>query len=189
MQVRVAMLFLAAGAAAAQTAAPTPQGNAGVIRVNVPDVMVPVIVTDRKRHHAALSVIRHRPNSNRGGTLLSDMDRGAATVAFQNGSAMEQAARATGGIYFHDSNDMLKQLRSVLADGREYYLLAYMCRRILPRTDRSTVSLWKWRTKSCVCAPRRVTGQERPRIRPDAVPLRTEMIDRRFGLPCGQRSV
>ena len=103
MQVRVAMLFLAAGAAAAQTAAPTPQGNAGVIRVNVPDVMVPVIVTDGKGHHAALSVIRHRPNSNRGGTLLSDMDRGAATVAFQNGSAMEQAARATSGIYFHDS--------------------------------------------------------------------------------------
>ncbi|HUK16824.1 MAG TPA: hypothetical protein VLW65_10440 [Bryobacteraceae bacterium] len=37
MQVRVAMLFLAAGAAAAQTAAPTPQGNAGVIRVEVAD--------------------------------------------------------------------------------------------------------------------------------------------------------
>jgi hypothetical protein len=28
-------------------------------------------------------------------------------------------------VYFHDGNDMLKQLRSVLADGREYYVLAY----------------------------------------------------------------
>lgn len=74
---------------------------------------------------SAPSVIRHTPNSNRGGTLLSDMDRGASTVAFENGSAMEQAARSTGGVYFHDSNDMLKQFRSVLADGHEYYLLTY----------------------------------------------------------------
>jgi hypothetical protein len=51
MRVRVVMLLLAAGAAAAQTAAPTPQGNAGVIRVNVREVMVPVIVTDQKGHH------------------------------------------------------------------------------------------------------------------------------------------
>ena len=72
------------------------------------------------------SVIRHTPPGNRGGTLLSDMDREARSVAFQNGSGMEQLARATGGVYFHDSNDMLKQFRSALADGREYYLLAYV---------------------------------------------------------------
>ena len=62
------MLLLAAGAAAAQTAAPTPQGNADVIRVNVREVMVPVI--------------GHRSEGT--------------------------------------------PLRSVLADGREYYLLAYV---------------------------------------------------------------
>jgi VWFA-related protein len=39
---------------------------------------------------------------------------------------MEQLARATGGVYFHDSNDMLKQLRSAIGDGRDYYLLAYV---------------------------------------------------------------
>ena len=72
------------------------------------------------------SVIRHTPPGNRGGTLLSDMDREARSVAFQNGSGMEQLARGTGGVYFHDSNDMLKQFRSVLADGRESYLLAYV---------------------------------------------------------------
>jgi VWFA-related protein len=38
---------------------------------------------------------------------------------------MKQLARATGGVYFHDSGDMLKQFRSALADGREYYVLAY----------------------------------------------------------------
>lgn len=77
---------------------------------------------------SAQSVIRRSPSANRGGTLLSDMDREASSVAFQNGSGMEQLAQATGGIYFHDGNDMLKQFRSVLADGREYYLLAYVPR-------------------------------------------------------------
>ena len=38
---------------------------------------------------------------------------------------MEQLARATGGVYFHQSADMLKQFRSALADGREFYVLAY----------------------------------------------------------------
>lgn len=77
---------------------------------------------------SAPSVIRRVPSTNRGGTLLSDMDHEASSVAFQNGSGMEQLAQATGGIYFHESNDMLKQFRSVLADGREYYLLAYVPR-------------------------------------------------------------
>ena len=39
---------------------------------------------------------------------------------------MEQLARSTGGVYYHESADMLKQLRSVLTDGREYYILAYV---------------------------------------------------------------
>lgn len=71
------------------------------------------------------SVIRHDPVPNRGGSLLSDMDHEASSVALQNGSGMEQLAQTTGGVYFHDSNDLLKQFRSVLADGREYYVLAY----------------------------------------------------------------
>jgi VWFA-related protein len=77
---------------------------------------------------SAPSVIRHIGNSNRGGQLQSDMDHVASTVAFQNGSAMEQLARATGGVYFHDSNDMVKQLRSVIGDGRDYYLLGYVAK-------------------------------------------------------------
>jgi VWFA-related protein len=43
----------------------------------------------------------------------------------QESTPMDQLARATGGVYFHDSSDMLKQFRSALADGREYYVLAY----------------------------------------------------------------
>ena len=39
---------------------------------------------------------------------------------------MEQLARSTGGAYLHDSADLLKEFRSALADGREYYVLAYV---------------------------------------------------------------
>jgi VWFA-related protein len=44
----------------------------------------------------------------------------------QESASMEQLARATGGVYFHDSGDMLKQFRSALADGRQYYVLSYV---------------------------------------------------------------
>lgn len=74
---------------------------------------------------SAPSVIGRGPSSNRGGALYSDMDRQAAAVSFQTGSAMEQAARATGGVYLHGGNDLLREFRSVLADGREYYLIGY----------------------------------------------------------------
>ena len=40
--------------------------------------------------------------------------------------SMEQLARSTGGVYSHESGDMLKQLRGALADGRQYYVLAYV---------------------------------------------------------------
>jgi VWFA-related protein len=49
----------------------------------------------------------------------------ANPFASQQSAAMEQLARATGGVYYHDSSDMLKQFRNALADGREYYVLAY----------------------------------------------------------------
>ncbi|HTB11661.1 MAG TPA: VWA domain-containing protein [Bryobacteraceae bacterium] len=38
---------------------------------------------------------------------------------------MEQLARVTGGVYFHDSQDLLKQFRAALSDGRQYYVLSY----------------------------------------------------------------
>jgi len=44
----------------------------------------------------------------------------------EESASMQQLARATGGVYFHDSTDMLKEFRSALADGRQYYVLAYV---------------------------------------------------------------
>ncbi|HLK64074.1 MAG TPA: VWA domain-containing protein [Bryobacteraceae bacterium] len=77
---------------------------------------------------SAPTVSRRVPSSNRGGTLLTEMDRQASSMAIQSGSGMSALAQATGGVFFHDSNDLLKQFRSALADGREYYLLAYAAR-------------------------------------------------------------
>jgi VWFA-related protein len=48
------------------------------------------------------------------------------SFASQESASMEQLARATGGVYFHDSGDLLKQFRGALADGRQYYLLSYV---------------------------------------------------------------
>lgn len=47
-------------------------------------------------------------------------------VPTEQSATMEQLARSTGGVYFHDSADMLKQFRSALADGRQYYVLSYV---------------------------------------------------------------
>jgi VWFA-related protein len=44
----------------------------------------------------------------------------------QESVSMVQLARATGGVYFHNSSDLLKQFRSAIADGREYYVLSYV---------------------------------------------------------------
>ena len=72
------------------------------------------------------SVIRRVPSATRGGALQNDMDRQAASISFAAGSGMEQMAQSTGGVFYHGSNDTLKQLHSALADGREHYLLGYV---------------------------------------------------------------
>jgi VWFA-related protein len=71
------------------------------------------------------------PGTNRSAApARTDVQRIAAdrkpTPSPQQSASMEQLARATGGVYFHDSTDMLKEFRSALADGRQYYVLAYV---------------------------------------------------------------
>lgn len=50
----------------------------------------------------------------------------APSVATAPSASMEQLARTTGGVYFRSNGDLLKQFRSALADGREYYVLSYV---------------------------------------------------------------
>jgi len=42
------------------------------------------------------------------------------------GNALAEIAEATGGIFIHDTNDLLAGMRRVLADGRDYYILSYV---------------------------------------------------------------
>ena len=69
---------------------------------------------------------RNANQSVRAGTLQSTAGTQANPFASAESASMEQLARATGGLYFHESADMLKQFRSALADGREYYVIAYV---------------------------------------------------------------
>jgi VWFA-related protein len=61
----------------------------------------------------------------RGGTLLEETDSKWSSVEHDNGSVLAQLAEATGGIYFHDDNDLLKGFREVLEDKSQSYMLAY----------------------------------------------------------------
>ena len=69
---------------------------------------------------------RNATNANRGGSLLEEVDSKWSSVEFENGSALSQLAKATGGVYFHDNNDFQKSFREALEDNRETYLLAYV---------------------------------------------------------------
>lgn len=53
-------------------------------------------------------------------------DTQSTSVAPDRSAAMDRLARATGGISYPAGGDLLKQLRGALADGREYYMIAYV---------------------------------------------------------------
>jgi VWFA-related protein len=56
---------------------------------------------------------------------LNEMMQDEDTVAWENGSALAQLASATGGIYFHDNNDLLAGIHRAFDDDRERYVIAY----------------------------------------------------------------
>ena len=56
----------------------------------------------------------------------SPMQVAAADTTLESQDAMNYLAVATGGVYYKNSNDMLKGLRQSFADGRQYYVLAYV---------------------------------------------------------------
>lgn len=60
-----------------------------------------------------------------GPVLLPMIEQQKNIQAHENEDAMTELAVATGGVFYHNSNDLLKGLRQAFADGREYYLLAY----------------------------------------------------------------
>lgn len=69
---------------------------------------------------------RRAGDAMRGGSLLQETDSKWSSVETDNGSALSQLAKASGGLYFHGSNDLLKNFREALTDTRETYVLAYV---------------------------------------------------------------
>jgi len=60
------------------------------------------------------------------GPVQSTANAPGNPLRIEESPSMKEAAQATGGVYFHDGSDMLKQLRGAVADGREYYVLEYV---------------------------------------------------------------
>jgi VWFA-related protein len=50
----------------------------------------------------------------------------AMSAARESTDGLAQLARETGGLFFENSNDLMKGIRQAVADGREYYVLAYV---------------------------------------------------------------
>ena len=51
---------------------------------------------------------RNTTNAMRGGSLMEETESKLSSVEFDNGSALSQLAKASGGAYFRDSNDLQK---------------------------------------------------------------------------------
>ncbi len=52
--------------------------------------------------------------------------RAERAAALAQGNTLMEISEATGGIAFHDSNDLLRGLQRAFADGRDYYTIAYV---------------------------------------------------------------
>jgi VWFA-related protein len=74
------------------------------------------------------------------------------SAARESTDALSQLARETGGLFFENSNDLVKEIRQAVEDGREYYVVSYVAtnkatdgkyRRILV-----TVRGGKWRVQA-----------------------------------------
>jgi VWFA-related protein len=57
---------------------------------------------------------------------LSDVLLARSSLADEKKDAMVEMAAATGGVFVHNTNDLARGLRQAFADGREYYVLAYV---------------------------------------------------------------
>src|ERR1700677_2753907 len=66
--------------------------------------------------------------SNPGGTtrLLPALMSITDTASSDAGDTLSEIAAATGGTAFHNSNDLLTGMQRAFADGRQYYMLAYV---------------------------------------------------------------
>ena len=65
-------------------------------------------------------------STGEGAFIPNKVDLNRMTVAHENTDALTELARETGGLFFENNNDLLKGIRRAFADGRAYYVLAYV---------------------------------------------------------------
>jgi VWFA-related protein len=58
--------------------------------------------------------------------VAPQVERTLNDIATDEGMTLSEIAAATGGTAFHNSNDLFTGLKRAFADGREYYVLAYV---------------------------------------------------------------
>jgi VWFA-related protein len=65
-------------------------------------------------------------DASRSGITPMQVDRALNDIAMDAGQTLSEIAAATGGTAFKNSNDLSVGLKKAFADGREYYMLAYV---------------------------------------------------------------
>lgn len=65
-------------------------------------------------------------DASSGGVAPQALQTQAVSVARAKTDALAELAHETGGVFFENSNDLLKGIRRAFADGREYYMLTYV---------------------------------------------------------------
>lgn len=74
---------------------------------------------------AAEGVENAQHDIDQNGAAMNGLIRSDDRTAWENESAMAQLAAGTGGLYFHDNNDLFKGIRQAFDDERERYIIAY----------------------------------------------------------------
>ena len=98
-------------------------------------------------------------STRRGGPVQSTANAAGNPLRAEESPSMKEAAQATGGVYFHDGGDMLKQFRGALADGREYYVLAY--------APKNTAHDGKFRTITVETSDKKLSVRAKPGYWPE----------------------
>lgn len=62
----------------------------------------------------------------RASAIMPQIFQQKQTTEMENQEPLAELAQATGGLFFHNNNDLFKGMKQAFADGREYYLLAYV---------------------------------------------------------------
>lgn len=65
-------------------------------------------------------------DASTGGISSERVDADEMSVAHENTDGLAELADQTGGLFFENSNDLLKGIRKAVADGHERYMLAYV---------------------------------------------------------------